>query len=72
LFSRVAALGVLVVMVVAPFANHLYPRFFMNWTGAQMGEGFEYHLLAIALIVGVLVRGGGAFSVDRMLTTPKR
>jgi len=72
LFSRVAALGVLVVMVVAPFANHLYPRFFMNWTGAQMGEGFEYHLLAIALIVGILVRGGGAFSVDRMLTTPKR
>jgi putative oxidoreductase len=68
LFSRVAALGVLVVMAVAPFANHLYPRFFMNWTGRQTGEGYEYHMLAIALIIGVLVRGGGAWSVDRVIS----
>jgi putative oxidoreductase len=67
LLSRVAALGVLVVMIVAPFANGLYPRFFMNWTGLQMGEGFEYHLLAVALILGVLVRGAGALSVDRAI-----
>jgi putative oxidoreductase len=68
LLSRVAALGVLVVMIVAPFANNLYPRFFMNWTGRQMGEGYEYHLLAIALIVAVLVRGGGALSIDRAIS----
>src|SRR6266566_7883563 len=61
LLSRVAALGVLVVMIVAPFANGLYPRFFMNWTGRQTGEGFEYHILAVVLILGILVRGGGAF-----------
>jgi putative oxidoreductase len=67
LFTRVAALGVLGVMVVAPFANHLYPRFFMNWLNRNPGEGFEYHLLAIALIVGVLVRGGGALSADRAI-----
>jgi len=68
LLTRIAALGVLVVMLVAPFANHLYPNFFMNWTGRQMGEGFEYHLLAIALIVSVLVRGAGALSVDRAIS----
>jgi putative oxidoreductase len=68
LFSRIAALGVLVVMVVAPFANHLYPQFFMNWTGRQVGEGYEYHLLAVALIVTVLVRGAGALSVDRSIS----
>ena len=68
LFSRVAALGLLVVMVVAPFANHLYPNFFMNWTGRQMGEGYEYHLLAIALIVTILVRGAGAVSLDRVIS----
>ncbi len=71
LLSRVAALGVLGVMVVAPFANGLYPRFFMNWTGRQAGEGFEYHLLAIALILVVLVRGGGAFSVDHAIGSGK-
>jgi putative oxidoreductase len=69
LFSRVAALGVLVVMIVAPFANHLYPNFFMNWTGRQVGEGFEYHLLAIALIVTILVRGAGALSLDRAISS---
>jgi putative oxidoreductase len=67
LFSRVAALGVLVVMAVAPFANHLYPHFFMNWTGRQAGEGYEYHLLAIALIVTILARGAGWLSLDRAL-----
>jgi putative oxidoreductase len=68
LFSRIAALGVLVVMIVAPFANHLYPNFFMNWQGRQMGEGYEYHLLAIALIVTILVRGAGALSFDRAIS----
>jgi len=71
LLSRIAALGVLVVMIVAPFANHLYPRFFMNWTGRQVGEGYEYHLLAIALIVTILVRGAGALSLDRVISSER-
>jgi len=68
LLSRIAAMGLLVVMLVAPFANHLYPNFFMNWQGRQMGEGYEYHLLAIALIVTILVRGAGALSIDRAIS----
>jgi putative oxidoreductase len=66
--TRVAAAGLLSIMVVAPFANHLYPRFFMNWTGTRGGEGYEYHLLAIALLLVLIARGGGAFSLDRLLT----
>jgi putative oxidoreductase len=71
LLSRVAAAGVLVVMVIAPFANHLYPNFFMNWQGRQMGEGYEYHLLAIALIISILVRGAGALSLDRAISSQR-
>jgi putative oxidoreductase len=69
LLTRMAAAGVLVVMIVAPLANGLYVRFFMNWTGRNPGEGFEYHLLAIALILVVLVHGGGAMSLDRMMSS---
>lgn len=69
LLTRVAAAGVLVVMIVAPLANGLYVRFFMNWQGRNPGEGFEYHLLAIALIVVVLVHGAGAFSLDRLVAS---
>ena len=71
LLTRVAALGLMGLMVVAPFANGLYPQFFMNWTGKFMHEGFEYHLLAIALLLGLLVRGGGSWSVDGMLSRSK-
>jgi putative oxidoreductase len=39
----------------------------MNWSGNQAGEGFEFHLLAIALTVGVLAKGAGAFSIDRVV-----
>src|SRR5437868_5879496 len=72
LFSRVAALGVMVIMIVAPFANHLYPNFFMNWTGRQTTEGYEYHLLAIALILGILIRGGGALSIDQVISRSQK
>jgi putative oxidoreductase len=67
LLSRVAAFGLLVAMLVAPFASHLYPRFFMNWTGTRGGEGYEYHLLAIALLAGLIYRGSGALSLDGLL-----
>jgi putative oxidoreductase len=62
--SRVAAFGVACVMLVAVFTVHTHNGFFMNWTGQQAGEGFEYHLLAIALAIIVIIRGGGAWSFD--------
>lgn len=69
LLTRVAAFGLLSIMLFAPFANHLYPRFFMNWSGTRGGEGYEYHLLAIALLLILIVRGGGAVSVDRLIAS---
>ena len=65
--TRVAALAVGVTMLVAALMVHLPNGFFMNWSGAQKGEGFEYHLLAVAVAAALVVRGGGALSVDRLL-----
>jgi putative oxidoreductase len=47
---------------------HASQGFFMNWTGAQAGEGFEYHLLAIGLVVVLVAQGGGRFSLDRWIS----
>jgi putative oxidoreductase len=69
LLSRVAALGVACVMLVAVSLVHYGNGFFMNWSGQQKGEGFEYHLLAMGLALIVLVKGGGAWSVDRAITS---
>lgn len=63
--TRVAALGVGAVMVVAA-ATHWSNGFFMNWSGAQKGEGIEFHLLAVGIAVALLIIGGGRFSVDSL------
>lgn len=67
LLSRVAALGIIVNMLVAIATVHHVNGFFMNWTGQQKGEGFEFHLLAIALAIVVLIKGSGAVSIDRAI-----
>ena len=67
LLTRIAALGVGGLMVGAIFMVHLANGFFMNWMGTQKGEGFEYHLLALAMAGALLLRGAGAFSLDRTL-----
>lgn len=65
--SRVAAFGIACVMVVAITTMHWQNGFFMNWSGGQVGEGFEFHLLALSLLLTVMVQGGGAWSADRKL-----
>ena len=55
-------------MAVAVLMTHAAFGFFMNWSGQQKGEGFEYHLLALALAAIVMVRGSGAASVDLALS----
>jgi len=67
LLARIAALGIAITMVVAMLTVHLKFGFFMNWFGDKQGHGFEYHLLAIALALVVIVHGAGAFSLDRAL-----
>jgi putative oxidoreductase len=66
--GRVGALGILCVMLGAIFMVHLPNGFFMNWMGNQKGEGIEYHLLAIGMALAILVKGSGAFSIDRSMS----
>ena len=65
--SRVAALGIAVVMTVAIVTTHRANGFFMNWFGNQKGEGIEYHLLALGLALIVLICGAGKMSVDALI-----
>jgi putative oxidoreductase len=69
LLTRVAAFGIFCNMVVAVAMVHHHFGFFANWTGTQKGEGYEYHLLALAIVVLLMIRGAGAASVDRLLSS---
>jgi putative oxidoreductase len=44
----------------------------MNWQNNHAGEGFEFHILAITMLLVILIRGSGAFSVDRALVEKTR
>jgi putative oxidoreductase len=68
LLGRVAAFGIACNMVVAIVKVHAVNGFFMNWEGRQKGEGFEYHLLVLAITAAIMIMGSGAWSVDRALS----
>jgi putative oxidoreductase len=68
--TRIAAIGVLSNMIVAIALVHSQFGFFMNWTGTQKGEGYEYHLVILAVTVLLIIRGAGALSLDELLSSP--
>jgi putative oxidoreductase len=55
-------------MLVAVVMVHRHFGLFANWAGNQKGEGIEYHLLALAIALAVMIKGSGAFSIDRALS----
>jgi len=67
-FTRLAAFGIAVVMAVVIYMFHWQNGFFMNWSGMQKGEGFEYHLLVIAIAVVLMIKGGGSLSIDKKIS----
>jgi putative oxidoreductase len=68
LLSRVAAFGIACNMLVAVVMVHRHFGLFANWAGDQKGEGIEYHLLALAIALAIMIKGSGAFSIDRALS----
>ncbi len=67
--TRLSAFGIFCVMAGAAATVHWNVGFFMNWAGSMPAgkEGFEFHLLAMALAFCVMVRGAGPLSIDRAL-----
>jgi putative oxidoreductase len=68
LLGRVAAFGIACVMLVAIVKVNAVNGLFMNWTGQQKGEGFEFHLLVLAMAAAIMIAGSGAWSADRALS----
>lgn len=66
--TRFVALGFIGLMLGAIKTVHAQHGFFMNWTGSQAGEGFEYHILLIGAAIALVFAGGGRWSVDRRLS----
>ena len=66
--TRVAAFVIAVEMAVAVYLVHLKFGFFVNWSGKQPGEGFEYHILVLAITIALMIKGSGRWSIDRLIS----
>jgi len=62
--TRIISVAVIFLFAGIIFTSHGQNGFFMNWGGKQAGEGFEYHLLVIAMAITLLIGGAGKWSVD--------
>ena len=65
--GRIAAGGLFIVFIGALIV-HLPDGWAMNWFGTKNGEGIEYHVLLLSLLLIVIVRGSGAMSIDFWLS----
>ncbi|WP_395763153.1 DoxX family protein [Elizabethkingia anophelis] len=69
ILTRVISLASIFLFIGMIIAVHLPFGFFMDWHSIQGGEGYEYHILAIGILLSLLVSGAGKFSVDKLLNS---
>jgi putative oxidoreductase len=62
--TRFTALSIGTIMGGAISLVHWPHGFFMNWFGKQQGEGYEFHLLVLAICAVLALTGAGKWSAD--------
>jgi putative oxidoreductase len=65
--GRIAAFGIAVDLTVVALMAHLPNGFFLNYSGQQKGEGIEFLIVPVATAIAIVIRGSGAWSIDRAL-----
>ncbi len=66
--TRFMASSIALVMIGAIALVHGRWGFYMNWYSERRGEGFEFHLLVLVIMMVLIIRGGGKASFDLWLT----
>jgi putative oxidoreductase len=68
LLARPAAIGLIVIMLVAIVKVHAKNGFFLNfYMTPGRGHGYEYNLGLMAMALSILIGGAGALSIDRLI-----
>ena len=65
--GRIAAGGLFIIFTGALIV-HLPDGWTLNWFGSKKGEGIEYFVLLLSLLLVIVVKGSGALSIDGWLT----
>lgn len=64
--GRIAAGGNFIIMFGAMF-YHIKDGWSMNWYGEKKGEGIEYFVMLLAILLAIIIEGSGPFSIDLIL-----
>jgi putative oxidoreductase len=68
LLARPAAIGIIVIMLVAIAKVHGRYGFFINFAGTPgKGHGFEFNFALIAMALSIVIGGAGVLSIDRAI-----
>ena len=66
--ARPAAVGIIVIMLVAIAKVHARHGFFINFAGTPgKGHGVEFNVALIAMALSILIGGAGVLSIDRAI-----
>ena len=65
--GRIAAGGLFIIFTGALIV-HLPDGWTLNWSGSKKGEGIEYFVLLLSLLLVIVLKGSGALSIDFWLT----
>lgn len=66
--GRVAA-GANFIIFTGALVTHARDGWTMNWMGKKKGEGIEYFILLLSLLLVVILKGSGPLSIDAWLYT---
>src|SRR4030095_13550021 len=61
--SRIAAAGNFIIFTGALLVHWPY-GWPMNWSGKKRGEGVEYFIMLLSILLVIVIRGSGPLSVD--------
>jgi putative oxidoreductase len=64
--GRIAAGGAFIIFAGA-LIIHLPQGWAMNWFGKKKGEGIEYFVMLLSILMVIIIKGSGAMSVDSWL-----
>ncbi len=64
--GRIAAAGHFIIFTGA-MITHAPDGWMLNWFGKKKGEGIEYFVLLLVILLVIIIKGSGALSVDLWL-----
>ncbi len=69
LLTRLAAVGIMMIMIGAIVTVHGKNGFFINWfLKPGVGHGYEYNLALIAMSFSLILGGGGPLALDNLFS----